>query len=198
MRTVVVAGFGPYMEYRVNPAWECARLLRGAGIDGARVVAVRVPVDYRKIDLVVDRILARKPDIVVGLGLWPKAKRIRVERLAINAADATFPDESGYQPRHRLIVRGAPAAYFLTLPARRIVAELRRAGVPAALSSRPGANPCNYLAYLLRHRAEEEDLGTKCGFIHLPPLPGQVKGRRGMPLGAIARGVRLAIKASLR
>ena len=47
-QTVLVNGYGPFGNYRVNPAWETARSLDGKTIVGAVVKAIQLPVNVHK------------------------------------------------------------------------------------------------------------------------------------------------------
>jgi pyroglutamyl-peptidase len=66
-----------------------------------------------------------------------------------------------------------PAAYFSTLPLRAMLAALRAADIPAALSLSAGAYLCNQVFYTLMHTLAARGQSIPAGFIHLPALPEQ-------------------------
>lgn len=111
-----------------------------------------------------------RPDIVISLGLAPGRNRIEFERVAVNLADATIPDNAGTQPIDEPIVPAGPAAYFTTLPVKAMAAAAAAQDVPAGLSLSAGSYACNAVMYAaLHHAASQPEPRPRCGFIHLPP-----------------------------
>ena len=183
-------------------AAEIARLLHGAVIGGHRVQAALVPcvfgasiVELRK------HLKAVRPALVVCVGQAGGRAEITPERVAINVDDARIPDNSGRQPVDRPVVRGGPAAYFSTLPVKAIVRELRGRGIPAAVSQTAGTFVCNHVFYGLMHglRGQRRVRG---GFIHVPFLPEQARGKRprppSLPLATMAAAVETAVAVALK
>ncbi len=77
MPRVLIYGFGPYMSFRENVTEKTIRTL-------PRMAGVRTRVfDVRFDRAMFERALARaKPDIVIGLGQHPRARKLRLERRA--------------------------------------------------------------------------------------------------------------------
>ena len=109
----------------------------------------------------------------------------RPERVAINLMDARIPDNAGFQPVDQPVVPGGPAAYFATLPVRRMAEAIEKAGLPAQISNTAGTYVCNCLLYTLLHTAAVEYPGMPGGFIHVPyaleQLPGKPEGTLALP-----------------
>ena len=107
------------------------------------------------------------------LGEYPGRAMVTVERVAINYNDSTrygVCDEAGYAPQGTKVVEDGPAAYLSTLPLRRIVRDLRAAGIPADISGDAGTLMCNHLMYGVLHRCSVlRDIVA--GWVHLPALP---------------------------
>ena len=116
--------------------------------------------------------------------------------MAINLDDARIPDNAGAQPIDRRIAARGPAAYFTTLPIKSMVAALRGAGHPAAVSYSAGGFVCNHVFYGLQH-ALKRRRGTRSGFMHLCALPGQAGDAPRLPVTALIDGVRIALAAAL-
>ena len=95
----------------------------------------------------IDFLNAHPADAVVMLGQAGGRAAITVERVAINFDDASLPDNAGNQPREQSIRENAPAAYFSTLPVRRMVDRIQESGVRGAVSLSAGAYVCNHLMY---------------------------------------------------
>jgi pyroglutamyl-peptidase len=155
VQTILVTGFEPFGDERENPsAWTAERAaaeLAKAGFDAHWAV---LPVSYKRCGEALAQLLERlKPSIAVALGLAGGITHVRLERVAINLMDASRPDNDGAQPVDEPIDPQGPAAYFSTLPLRRILERLRGEGVPAAISNSAGTFLCNYAMYLLLRHA---------------------------------------------
>ncbi len=206
MRTVLVTGFEPFGGDKRNPTEEIVKRLEGLEIGDAVVRTAVVPVSVRRAWKTVESALIKwKPEIAIALGLAPFHSNIAVERVAINLLDARIPDNDGYRPVDEPVIEGAPAAYFATLPTRRIVEELRRRGIPAVLSYSAGTYLCNFVMFRLLHFSSENGYPKRAGFIHVPYTPDQVTSKFFLPgrsapsmcLDDEIRAVKIAIEVSL-
>lgn len=203
MQPLLVTGFEPFGGEPVNPSWLLAQALHGQRIGGAPVVALQLPCVFGQALQVLDAALAReRPQLVLALGQAAGRSDFSVERVAINVDDARIADNAGAQPVDQPVLAGGPAAYFSTLPIKAIVAALRGAGVPAAVSQSAGTFVCNHVFYGLMHRLQGRP-GVRGGFVHLPLLPEQA-ARQGlaatppsMALDTMVAGLRLALATAL-
>jgi pyroglutamyl-peptidase len=200
VQTILVTGFEPFGDERENPsAWAAERAaaeLAKAGFDAHSAV---LPVSYKRCGEALAQLLERlKPSIAVALGLAGGITHVRLERVAINLMDASRPDNDGAQPVDEPIDPQGPAAYFSTLPLRRILERLRGEGVPAAISNSAGTFLCNYAMYLLLRHADVRGYPKKAGFIHLPYTPEIASRKPGLPaslpLSTQARAVVIAVE----
>ncbi|SDV46237.1 pyroglutamyl-peptidase I [Chitinasiproducens palmae] len=199
---VLLAGFEPFEKEPVNASWEAARLLDGQMVGGARIVARQLSCVFDKsreeLGAALDTL---RPCLVVAAGVAGGRTELSVERVAINVDDARIPDNAGAQPVDRPIVADGPAAYFSTLPIKRVVHAMRAAGVPAAVSQTAGTFVCNHIFYALMHALAGRDDAPRAGFIHVPYLPSQTAARPGVAsvsVEIIATGLRVAIAEALR
>lgn len=197
---ILVTAFDPFGGETCNPAEAVLSLLPGM-VGGAAIIPLVVPTAFgRSLEMVIQAIRTYHPDAVVCLGQAGGRSGITVEHAAINWMDAAIQDNLGQQPVDERINASGPEAYFATLPVRAMVSAMRDAGLPAGISLSAGAFVCNYLMYGVLHYLRKEDLGVKAGFIHLPFLPVQAEGRKGipsMPLEDMVRGIVLGITALL-
>ncbi len=193
---IVVTGFKPWGRHKHNPSEELAKLLHGRVIAGQRVESKILPVSYRAALEAVAEIHAISPRLTLHLGLAASAPALRMEKVAVNIADAG-PDVEGVEKRGEPVVPGGPAAYFATAPMEEMVDASRRAGVPARLSYTAGTYLCNYIFYLSLHHAGR---GAAVGFIHLPLTPEMaLEGNAPfIPLELQLRGVLAAVEAALK
>lgn len=130
------------------------------------------------------------------LGEYPGRAMVTVERVAINYNDATrygLSDEAGFAPQGTKVVEGGPAAYLSTLPLRRIVRDLRAAGIPADISGDAGTLMCNHLMYGILHAVNGRDITA--GWVHLPALPEEAA--KDVNLGMPSMTAELSTRAVL-
>lgn len=200
---VLVAGFEPFENDAVNPAWEIARALDGWACEGAVVRAVQLPCVFGRAIDALDAALTGPPlQLVLCVGAAGGRTEISMERAALNIDDARIPDNAGQQPIDLPVVRDGPAAYFSTLPIKAMVRDMRAAGLPAAVSNSAGTFVCNHIFYALMHRlATRPALAhTRGGFVHVPYLPEQAASKPGvasMALAAQVEAFRVAIRTAL-
>ena len=179
--TILVTGFEPFGGEPINPSWEGVRRLT-CDTGDARIERLLVPTTYadstRTVTEAIDRL---RPSAVVMVGQAGGRAELGIERLAVNCDDAQTPDNAGVLREDAPIVAQGPTAYLATLPVKQIVAGLRSAGFPAAVSNTAGLFVCNHLFYCVLHHIVRHNLDTRAGFVHVPFLPEQVVGKPGTP-----------------
>ena len=180
LHRVLVTGFERFGKEDSNPTDKLARAFDGRSIGKSKVVGRVLPVSYRRVGTSLRLILEKeKPEVVVATGLWGGRTDMTVERIAVNVMDARIPDNDGFSPRDSPVVKGGPAAYLSTFPYTRILADMRREGVPATLSYSAGTFICNALLYHLLHYAHRYGIPRLGGFLHVPNLPEEVISKQG-------------------
>ena len=168
MKTLLLTGFEPFLEYTVNPTMRIAEKLDGEQINEYHVISRILPVDFnRSGELILQWIEELKPDAVVSLGLAAGRYKITPERVALNVKDGDA-DNEGYQPVDEPISAQGPAAYLSTLPVRSMTQALLQAGLPAEISNTAGAYLCNNIMYEGLHYAATNKPEMLSGFIHIP------------------------------
>ncbi len=182
---VLVTGFEPFGGHPANPSEQVAR-----AVAGPRVHAEILPVDFGAVGPALRRLLARKWQAVLLLGLAEGRSHLGLEHVAINYRHAT-PDNAGRLPSRPEVVRGGPVGYFSTLPLGDLRGRLAAAGLPVEISLSAGAYLCNAAFYLARHRLERR--GTPCGFVHLPRTPDLPGKGNPLPLDDQVRAVRIIL-----
>jgi pyroglutamyl-peptidase len=195
----LVTGFEPFGGESINPSADVARALHGRTIGGVPVVGIVVPCVFGAAVTVLQAALdAHHPRLVLALGQAAGREGLSLERVAINVDDARIADNAGTQPIDQAVVAGAPAAYFSTLPIKAMVAALREAGLPAAVSNSAGTFVCNHVFFGLQHALRRRRT-VRSGFMHLPLLPGQSGDAAvpTLPLASMIDGVALALAVAL-
>ena len=196
---LLLTGFEPFGESTINPSEQVVRALAREKIAGIELCPAILPVDcVRGPQTLIDAFNQSQPDAVLCLGEASRRMAISIERVAVNLLDFRITDNAGQQAIDEPIVRGAPAAYFSTLPARAMYDTVRAAGVPCELSLSAGAFLCNQVMYVMLHYLAEHRLNIPAGFVHLPALPEQVALRDAlipsMGLETMIVGIRAAIE----
>ncbi|MCJ8008326.1 pyroglutamyl-peptidase I [Lederbergia wuyishanensis] len=194
-KKVLITGFDPFGGEKINPALEAVKQLDGKVIEGVEIVAQEVPtVFHESIKVVIHAIEQHNPDIVICVGQAGGRTQVTPERVAINIDDARIPDNKDNQPIDEPIHQDGPAAYWTTLPIKRIVHEMKKAGVPASVSNSAGTFVCNHLFYGVMHYLEKNAPHIRGGFIHIPFIPEQTLGNNApsLSLDLIVEGIKTA------
>src|ERR1700694_6018213 len=97
---LLLTGFEPYCALAENPSATIVReLSRRAAVrpdddPGLRVAIL--PTEFAKAERAIRELLqAEVPDVLLALGVAPRAQGLRLERTARNRDDATLPDNAG-------------------------------------------------------------------------------------------------------
>lgn len=198
---ILVTAFLPFGGESVNPAQKAVELLPEE-ILGAQLVKVLLPVTYAGAPkAVLEALNAESPDAVVCIGQAGGRCAVTPERVAINYMGAQIADNDGKKIRGREIQKGAPAAFFSTLPVEKMAADLKKSKLPAAVSNTAGTFICNLVLYRVLQQIEKKSLPTKAGFIHVPYLPEQVEGKENvfsLPLEKTVKALTVCIEAVIR
>ena len=189
MKKILITGFDPFNGNTANPSWMAAQALPDR-VGDYEVHRLQLPTVYgQAAQMVIDFAQQLQPDVILCLGLAGGRAAVTPERVGINIRSASIPDNAGQQFTDAPIVPGGPAAYFSTLPVTAIVAAIREAGVPGAVSNTAGTYVCNDVLYTLCHHFAGTK--TRVGFIHVPYISGQ--GEPNLPPEDMVRALEAAI-----
>ena len=177
--TILVTGFGPFPGAPVNPTQALVKALARMRHPNIRLVSHIFRTSYAAVDRDLPALLARhQPDALLMFGLHGRARTLRLEMLARNAR-ARVADVDGLMPG-ATITAGGPSCLAMPCPAARLLAALRRGGVPVALSRNAGGYLCNYLCWRAAQAAQNN--GPRlAAFVHVPPIRAKPMPRRNRP-----------------
>ena len=178
MKTILISGYEHFGGDTFNPSLALAMALNGRTYRDYEFKYVKIPVSRaRAVSQMTEAIDILKPEIVICTGLAYERAGISVERVAINVADFPFPDMDGYLSLNEAIDPDGPAAYFSTLPIRRIQEAVRKEGIPIFVSNSAGTYCCNMLMYGTLNYIKKNNLNIKAGMMHVPYTPDMVTGK---------------------
>ncbi|GIP47723.1 Pyrrolidone-carboxylate peptidase [compost metagenome] len=198
MRKLLLTGFEPFGGESINPAVEAVHRLQGRVIGSYEVIGLELPTVFgQSMERLLAGIEETEPEVVIALGQAGGRRGISFERIAVNLSDAAIDDNAGNRPVDVPVVPEGPAAYWTTLPVRRMADRLQVEGIPASLSLSAGTFVCNHLFYGLMHHLAVSGKPIRGGFIHIPYLPEQAERHPGAPsmaLEQLVAGLELAIR----
>ncbi len=166
---ILISGFEPFRNFSQNISKDLVQALPDQFGGQITLTKTILPVDNVKGPArIVEAIYQYQPDAVLSFGIAANRKKINLERIAINLKDYRIPDNTGVQISDQPIIPNGPAAYFTTLPIRKMLNSLSASGIPASISLSAGAYLCNQVFYTVMHEINHNYLPIKAGFIHLP------------------------------
>ncbi len=181
MRPVIVTAFEPFHDETVNPTQGVLAELPDFLYD-VRIVKATLPVIYgHAFDVLLPLIEEHNPRLIVLLGLAKGRTHVSIERIAINAQDASIADNAGNTKRFNAIVKGGPDGLFTTIPLETVMTRLKQKHVPTVVSNTAGAYVCNDTFYRTLYHIKTNDMRTKCAFVHMPMLPEHAASKPGIP-----------------
>ena len=190
MKKVLLTGFEPFANAKLNPTAEIARQ-----ISGDNIVTAILPVSYSSAEAVLFELIEKhNPDVIICLGQAEGRKEITPERIAINLDDARVADNDGVTRTNLVIDENGADGYFSTLPVSEITKQINERGIPSSISLSAGAFLCNHIFYKVQQRF----VGTsiKSGFIHVPIMDEQAVDFPGVPSMSLSKMIE-AIEVSI-
>lgn len=197
---VLITGFNKFGGESINPSSLCVNSLPDV-IDNIEIKKVTLPTVFKDSSRVLEEnIKSFSPNIIICVGQAGGRSKITPERIAINIDDARIPDNIGNSPIDEAIRKDGENAYFSTLPIKAIVDELNKNNIPSAISNTAGTFVCNHIMYEALYLTSKKYLNIKAGFIHIPYIEEQVKGKPNMPFMKkedIIQALEIIIKTSV-
>lgn len=198
---ILLTGFEPFGGEPINPSFEAVKLLPDT-VNGEKIVKLELPTSFKRApEMLIKAIKKHKPEAIICVGQAGGAKGIRLEKVAINLADAGIPDNDGDLRTDSELVPGGENAYFSTLPITELIKSLSKAKIKAAKSLSAGAYVCNAVFYSLMDFVSKNEIGNNvkyAGFIHVPYIPSQTvnkpKKTPAMELEEISKALEIVIK----
>lgn len=197
---ILITGFEPFMQDRINPSWEIAKALDGWQLENMVVRAIQLPVIFGDAAIQLKQAIEKwQPEYVMCLGVAANRKTISLERIAINIDDARISDNAGNQPIDQPIDAQGVAAFFSSLPIKAIFQKLQQENIAVEVSNTAGTYVCNHVFYHLMSIIQHTHI--KGGFIHVPTLPEMLQlniAIQGMDLDTQIQAIRFTVETTLQ
>ncbi|GJM41722.1 MAG: pyrrolidone-carboxylate peptidase [Ardenticatenaceae bacterium] len=178
MKKFLVTGFEPFGQSSINPSEQVVQRLANSHFEEFEVATAVLPIQRtRGPEALLTAVQQTNPDGIICLGEAGGRHAISIERVAINLMDYGLADNDGQLVQDAPVVPDGPAAYFTTLPVRKLMKAVQNVGIPAELSLTAGAFLCNQVTYALLHHLAQQQQNIPAGFVHLPFLPHQAATR---------------------
>lgn len=168
MKTLLLTGFEPFLNFPINPTEDIVKELDGKSIGQYKIIGKILPVDFQSAgDLLIKFYHEVNPNAVVSLGLAGGRFKITPERIAINCNDGAADNQRNKFIGKKIDEEG-PDGLFSTLPVQAIVDYLNDNKIPAEVSNSAGTYLCNNVMYKMLNELEKKEISIPSGFIHIP------------------------------
>ena len=205
MKKILLTGFDPFGEEKINPSYEVISEFKKLDLPDIEITIIRLPVVFGEaIDLITSSIEKIKPTLILSLGQAGGSMGVRIERIGININSSSAADNKGNKLEDEFIIENGPAAYFATIAIRKTLLKLQENGIPATISNSAGTYVCNNVMYGTLHylATTKEFNNTKYGFIHIPFLPKQVAEKKklfpSMSIEKMLQAIEIIIKENTK
>lgn len=168
MKSLLLTGFEPFLNFPINPTENIVKELDGQYIGEYKIIGKILPVDFQSAgDLLIQYFHEINPNAVISLGLAGGRYKITPERIAINCNDGAA-DNQGNKFIGNKIDEEGPDGLFSTLPVQAIVDHLNDNHFPAEVSNSAGTYLCNNIMYQILNELKKKEKSIPSGFIHIP------------------------------
>jgi pyroglutamyl-peptidase len=167
---ILITGFEPF-QGPTNPSWQAVKGMDGRLVNGYRVVAVELPVEWKRGAYFLERAIRdNRPVALISFGEGTPGTFL-LEEAAQNGVNPNLTDNVNERYTKPKIRSGGPDEIRSTLPLSEIEAVVRRI-LPENLDVRrsqdPGGYLCEFVMYLGSYFMAKYQLDGPRGFIHVP------------------------------
>ncbi len=166
MKKIILTGFEPFRNEKVNVSWETIKDYENSDIILKKIL---LPVVFKKASsILIEEINKFNPDYVVMFGEAGGRNTITLEKIALNYMDASIEDNEGNKFLGKKSEEIEQNAYFTSLPLEKIEQDLKDNRIPSYISKHAGTYVCNNIMFDILNHINQNNLSVKAGFIHLP------------------------------
>ncbi|WP_413569574.1 pyroglutamyl-peptidase I [Bdellovibrio sp. HCB117] len=173
MRKVLVTGFEPFLNEKINPSEILLDWLKKDFAHQAETLLL--PVSFAEAHKnIKSHLQLNSYDVILMLGQAGGRNKVSLERVALNWIETEHPDEEGFKPSRGVIEEGASSALFTSAPVTAWKDALIQKNLPVEISLSAGGYVCNYTYYQVLQWLETNQKPSAACFIHVPYLKEQV------------------------
>ncbi len=167
---ILVTAFEPFNKEKINASQEVLKNL--PNFNGVQKIVLPVVFSecFQEVYKLMENTLF---DYILMLGESGGRTSVSLERIAVNIAEASIPDNKGNMPRGEKIFPDGENAYSATLDLKVAKDALNENSIPVQISNSAGLYVCNNLFYGVMYYINRHNLNTKAGFMHIPFLEKQ-------------------------
>jgi len=180
---VLVTGFEPFGEDKINPSGEIVKkLAKDSNFlkkhSSHEFVFKVLPVSYERSIAILEEIYSGGQfDFSLHLGQAGGTTTVTLERVAVNLMDSEHPDNDNVTKLEEVIIPEAADALLTKINVKALVQYLNKNKIPAVISYTAGQYICNEVYYYSLSRSHKTSNPKQCLFVHLPFVPEQVAWR---------------------
>ncbi|XP_028407110.1 pyroglutamyl-peptidase 1-like [Dendronephthya gigantea] len=172
--SVLVTGFGPFGEHKINASWEAVKELESIGFgNNINLTTQEIPVEYETVSALIPALWQKyKPRVCVHVGVSGFTDVVQLETCAHNL-DYCREDISYKCPSRNSCVLGGSECLQTDLNVEKICQEVDSKLCPCKLetSCDAGRYLCEFIYYSSLHQSlKPEHTGSSVVFIHVPVL----------------------------
>lgn len=166
---ILLTGFLPFLDRRVNPSELLVRHLCRQKICGYEILGAILPVTYSGCKKFCDNFSSwNRFDAIIMSGLDSGIDSVNLEQRAINLQKSRHPDDSGYNSNGLPVIEGFPAFLDSPIDALRLSERITSRDRPVKASLYAGTYVCNSLYYRVLAALNGQKIPSI--FMHLPTL----------------------------
>ncbi len=191
---LLITGFDPFSQHTINPTQLIIEQLP-KHLGNITIIPVLLPtVRFESTKKLIRAIEKHNPDVVLMLGQAGGIDGFHIERVAINIDDFRIKDNHRNQPSDESIHDDGEAAYFSSIPIKKIIRALLQSGYKATLSNSAGTFVCNHVFYGCAHYIKSAKHTIQYGFIHVPFESSQTDNRHfSMTIDQMVQAIKVVI-----
>ena len=175
---ILISAFKPFNNETINPSLIIAEKIAKNYNEKIKVIPLNVEYNNDSIKLI-NEIKTYEPDYVFCLGQAGGRSKIALEYFALNMQSASIKDNIEVFISHNEIIKDGKEAYKSNIDLLDVVSSLKNERL--TISYNAGTFICNEIYYNSLKYIYENNLNTKCVFIHIPFIETQVENRPNIP-----------------
>ena len=175
---ILISAFKPFNKETINPSLIIANEIASNYKELIQVLSLNVEYNNDSV-LLIDKIKTYKPDYLFCLGQAGGRSKVSLEYFALNMQSAAIKDNIETYILHNEIIKDGKEAYKSNINLLDVINNVNNEHL--AISYNAGTFICNEIYYNALKYIDDNNLNTKCVFIHIPFIEAQVENKPSVP-----------------